>query len=167
MVKGIKRLPRGENKVVKETIVVVFILLIVVAICLVIKRTQKSRCTEISQENSEDENFVKSLEDSEKGIIDKLDEKHYFYKLGVCSGERVLGVCEFDSFAAMIRYAVHTNRDYGGDMYRCHFVIQVFKDDSYDFESSCFSQNEWSVNFIRFYIEAIAKAILNDSERGK
>ena len=71
---------------------------------------------------------------------------------------------KFDCFEKMFQKAKEISKKYN-DMKYCTFVIQAYKDNSYDFSKACFSQVEGSVYSIETEIDSIVKKFLQDSGR--
>jgi hypothetical protein len=63
-----------------------------------------------------------------------------------------------------MKSAKDLNDKYKSDMQYCTFVIQVFKDSSYDFRKSCFSQTKVCVNDVETEIDNVIETILSDYE---
>lgn len=91
--------------------------------------------------------------------IEIINTKNIFYKMGVICGEMLYSVDKFDNFEKMIQEAKQINDKYKRDMMNCMFVFQAFRDESYDFEKSCFFQTKLFVNDIENKIDALAKSI--------
>lgn len=98
--------------------------------------------------------------------IERVKSKKLFYKMGVMCGELLYYTYKFDDFEKMVQKAKEISEKYK-DMQYCTFVIQAFKDDSYDFEKSCFFQTELFVYDIKTKIDSIAEKILQDSEENE
>lgn len=73
-------------------------------------------------------------------------EKKFFYRLGVLSFSTTLKSFRYDNFESMSNEMTKIKKKYCWDMARCTFVVQAYKDNSYDFYNSCFLQEEFSVN---------------------
>ncbi len=95
---------------------------------------------------------------------ERIKEKNFYYKMGVTCGKTLYYTYKFDNFEKMMQEANNINNKYKSDMMYCAFVIQAFKDNSYDFEKSCFYQSKLSVNNIESQIENVAQNILKDFE---
>lgn len=76
----------------------------------------------------------------------KNKAKKYFYKVGVLSGVTLLTTFKYDSFNELCNKLTHIKNKYGLDMGYCSFVVQAYKDNSYDFNNSCFLQEEFMVS---------------------
>lgn len=98
--------------------------------------------------------------------IKTIKTKNYFYKMGVMCGDVLYCTYKFDDFEKMIEEADRINDKYKSDMRYCTFVIQAFKDSSYDFNNSCFFQEEIRVNSVNSESENIAKRILQEGCEG-
>ena len=92
--------------------------------------------------------------------IQKIDRYGFFYKMGVLTGQTLLSVEKFDSFEKMIREAERIDNTYKSDMCYCSFCFQAFKDDTYNFGTSCFFQYHTNVNGISRKICDIERAII-------
>ena len=90
--------------------------------------------------------------------FERLEQKPFFYKMGVCCGNNLYSTYKFDSFEKMMNEAISIDNKYN-DMKYCTFVFQAFKDTSYDFEKSCFWQEEVSVNNIVRKVESLAEDV--------
>jgi hypothetical protein len=81
------------------------------------------------------------MKDKEKQI------EEYFYKLGVMNGSLLYTTYKYDSFNELCNKLTHIKNKYGWDMGLCSFVVQAYKDNSYDFNNSCFFQEKFMVNY--------------------
>lgn len=97
--------------------------------------------------------------------FERVKSKKLFYKLGVMCGELLYHTYKFDDFEKMVQKAKEIS-DTRKDMKYCTFVIQAFKDDSYNFKKSCFFQTELFVYDIEKKLDSIAETILRDCEKG-
>lgn len=95
--------------------------------------------------------------------FERIKNKRFFYKMGVMCGELLYHTYKFDDFGKMVEEAQKISDKYN-DMQYCTFVIQAFKDDSYDFEKSCFFQTRLPVYDIETKKDNIMKQILRNSE---
>lgn len=100
-----------------------------------------------------------------KSNLERIDNTPFCYKLGVMYGQLLYKVMKFDSFEKMIQEAYQIDERYQSDMQKCDFVIQAFKDNTYNFETSCISQIRIPVNDIKTKTEDIAGKILSDAEK--
>ncbi len=91
-----------------------------------------------------------------------IKNMNFYYKLGVLNKTLLLDVYEFDDFEKMMQIAKSIDCKYGSDMDNCHFVIQSFKDNSYDFRNSCFSQINIPIKNIEGQIDKLTKEIMAD-----
>ncbi len=91
-----------------------------------------------------------------------MKEKKFFYKMGVMCGELLYTTSEFDSFEKLLEEAKSINDEFKSDMSNCDFVIQTFRDSSYDFKKSCFSQIRIGVNNIDDKTDFVVRKIIND-----
>ena len=98
---------------------------------------------------------------------EQLEQKKFFYKIGVMCGGIIYSTYKFEDFGMMIQFAKDIRDKYKSDMSNCRFIIQTYKDNSYDFETACFSQIEVAVTQIGLRVEGIAQEILKDSKGKK
>lgn len=96
--------------------------------------------------------------------FEKLKAIKLYYKMGVMCGSTLYFTYKFDDFEKMIKEATDIKNKYKRDMSCCTFVIQAFKDDSYDFEKSCICQLQINVNQIETAIDAVVSKILSTIE---
>lgn len=87
-----------------------------------------------------------------------------YYKMGVMCGNVLYFTYKFDDFEKMMKSAKDINNKYKGDMQYCTFVIQAFKDNSYDFKKACFCQIKVRVSDIETGINNVIEKILSDYE---
>lgn len=92
---------------------------------------------------------------------EKIKSKKIFYQIGVMCGNTLYLTYKFDDFEKTMQEACRINNKYKRDMRYCCFVIQAFKDNTYDFEKSCFYQSKIYVNEIEDEVENIVEGILN------
>ena len=97
--------------------------------------------------------------------IESIKTKKFFYKMGVLCGDFLYHSYKFEDFETMAEEAKYISNNYK-DMQCCTFVIQAFRDNSYDFKKSCFYQTELFVYDIEKKLDSIAEAILRDCEEG-
>lgn len=97
--------------------------------------------------------------------VGQINNKEFCYKVGVMCGKELYYTMKFDSFEKMIQEAHQIDEKYQSDMQKCDFVIQAFKDNTYNFETSCISQIRTPVNNIQMKSEDIAGKILSDAEK--
>ena len=96
--------------------------------------------------------------------FDRIKGLRLYYKMGVMCGNVLYFTYKFDDFEKMIKEATDIKNKYKRDMSYCTFVIQAFKDDSYDFEKSCICQLQISVNQIETALDAVVSKILSTIE---
>lgn len=97
-------------------------------------------------------------------LLENLKSKKFYYKMGVMGGELLYDVYEFDDFEEMMKEAFQICDKYH-DMQRCAFVFQAFKDNSFDFKTSCFFQTKTSVYGIKIQMDDLIRDILHASEK--
>lgn len=102
------------------------------------------------------------MQNKTKSNIEQINNTPFCYKLGVMCGQMLYETMKFDNFEKMIQEAHQIDEKYQSDMQKCDFVIQTYKDNSYNFESSCISQIRLPVNDIKTKSEDIAGKILSD-----
>ena len=95
--------------------------------------------------------------------VELIKKENFFYKMGVMCGALLYSTYKFDDFEKMMESAKGIKDRYGRDMLGCQFVIQTFRDGSYDFEKSCFSQIVVPVNDINLRFDRIMNEIMEDS----
>lgn len=105
------------------------------------------------------------MQNETKSNIEQINNTPFSYKLGVMCGQTLYKVMKFVSFEKMIQEAHQIDEKYQSDMQKCDFVIQAFKDNTYNFETSCISQIRTPVNNIQMKSEDIAGKILSDAEK--
>lgn len=96
--------------------------------------------------------------------LEKIKNMKLYYKMGVMCGNLLYFTYKFDDFEKMMKSAKEINNKYKSDMKHCTFVIQAFKDSSYDFKKSCFSQTKVFVNNVESEIDNVIETILSDYE---
>ena len=98
-------------------------------------------------------------------MIHQVYSKNFYYRMGVLCGDMLYYTKKFESFETMMQYCEETDKKHGWDMGRCRFCFQAFKDDTYDFATSCFSQVEMPVNGIAQNKGKLAEIILRDYKK--
>ena len=96
--------------------------------------------------------------------IEQINKMSFFYKVGVMCGNTLLTTYKFDDFEKMMKELSDISNKHKSDMQRCAFVIQAFKDNTYDFKNSCFCQMRIKVNGIEERKDAVASRILHEFE---
>ena len=104
--------------------------------------------------------MYKSFYGTNNNALEVIDNKKIFYKMGVMCGETLYMTYKFNKFSKMIEKADEINNKYKSDMRYCCFVIQAFKDDTYDFEKSCFYQDKINVSSVKENAEFVAEKII-------
>lgn len=95
---------------------------------------------------------------------EQINKRGFFYKVGVMSGDILLTTYRFNDFEKMMKELSDIDDKYKSDMQRCAFVIQAFKDSSYDFKNSCFCQMYINVMGIKEKKDTVASRILHEFE---
>lgn len=82
-----------------------------------------------------------------------MKDKEFYYKVGVMCGENLYTTFKHKGFKELSERLTGIKEKYGWDMGYCKFVVQAYKDNSYDFQKSCFLQEVFSVNSWREEVE--------------